>query len=175
MCIRSVWLSALCSYLLITAPVYAENKEAKAAETGSKVSRIVQRKDNVVCLMPDKFHRILDGSFWHLTKLQTETPPLSLDITLSFHNGTASGYAGCNSYAASFVSPTETLFGIRDLEKTNRQCATEVCPAFESGATWEEKYLALLPKMTKMEKSAQQLVLKDEDERSILVFEALKP
>ena len=55
------------------------------------------------------------------------------------------------------------------------KCAKEVCPAFESGATWEEKYLALLPKMTKMEKTAQQLVLKDEDDKSSLVFEALKP
>ena len=171
----SLWLTVLCSYLLITTPVFAENKDTKMTETGSKVSRITQRKDNVVCLMPDKFHRILDGSFWHLTKLQTETPPLSLDITLSFHNGTASGYAGCNSYAASFVSPTETLFGIRDLETTKRKCAKEVCPAFESGATWEEKYLALLPNMTKMEKTAQQLVLKDEDDKSSLVFEALKP
>ena len=170
----SLWLTVLCSYLLITTPVFAENKDTTMTETGSKVSRITQRKDNVVCLMPDKFHRILDGSFWHLTKLQTETPPLSLDITLSFHNGTASGYAGCNSYAASFVSPTETLFGIRDLETTKRKCEQAVCPTFIDGGNWEEKYLALLPKAVKVERSDTELKLFDQEGKLMLTFHALK-
>lgn len=131
-------------------------------------------RDGVVCLLPERFHRNLDGSFWLLTKLNDETPPEKLDITITFHNGTVSGYAGCNSYVGTFVNPTDSLFGVKDLQTTERKCEEAVCPTFVDGGNWEEKYLTALPKMAKVEKTDSELKLLDAEGKVVMVFKGLK-
>lgn len=131
-------------------------------------------QDGVVCLLPDLYHRNLDGSFWRLTLLGEETPPEKLDITIGFHNGTVSGYSGCNSYVGTFVNPNDTLFGVKGIETTGRKCEEEVCPTFVNGGSWEEKYLKALAAMAKVEKTATELRLFDSDGKRVMTFAVLK-
>lgn len=131
-------------------------------------------RDGVVCLLPERFHRNLDGSFWLLTRVNDETPPEKLDITMTFHNGTVSGYAGCNSYVGTFVNPTDSLFGVKDLQTTERKCEEAVCPTFVDGGNWEGKFLKALPAMVKVEKTDSELKLMDADSKVVMVFKGLK-
>lgn len=148
------------------------NQQSSMAAALHEAPSAVQ--DGVVCLLPEKFHRNLDSTFWRLEKLNDEVPPENLDITMTFHNGTIAGYSGCNSYAGTFVNPTDTLFGIKDLETTKRKCEQAVCPTFIDGGNWEEKYLALLPKAVKVERSDTELKLFDQEGKLMLTFHALK-
>ncbi|MEZ5452164.1 MAG: META domain-containing protein [Thiothrix sp.] len=131
-------------------------------------------QDGVVCLLPERYHRNLDGSFWRLTSMNDEAPPEKLDITIGFHNGTVAGYSGCNSYTGTFVNPTDTLFGVKGLETTGRKCEEAICPSFEIGGNWEEKYLEALPKIVKVEKTDAELKLFDGEGRQVMGFAALK-
>ncbi|MBU0656272.1 MAG: META domain-containing protein [Gammaproteobacteria bacterium] len=131
-------------------------------------------QDGVVCLLPDVYHRQLDGSFWRLTRLNDETPPAKLDITIGFHNGTVAGYSGCNSYVGTFVNPRETLFGVKGISTTDRKCEAAVCPSFEEGGNWEEKYLGALKAMAKVEKTDAEMKLFDGEGKLVMTFAALK-
>lgn len=174
----SGFLASACLFalgLLTNVPVsYAQDTTTQTGMAAEVAHAPEAIKEGVVCLLPDRFHRNLDGTFWHLDKLQNEVPPANLDITLTFHNGTVAGYAGCNSYAGTFVNPTDTLFGIKNLEATKRKCEQAVCPTFAEGGTWEEKYLALLPKTAKVERTSTELKLFDTEGKQILGFKALK-
>lgn len=156
----------------------AEENTSKTEDAAEPVEKLPPIPDamqgGVVCLLPDMYHRNLDGSFWRLTKLNDETPPEKLDITMSFHNGTVSGYSGCNSYVGTFVNPKETLFGIQQLETTGRKCEAEVCPSFAEGGNWEEKYLDALKQMAKVEKSETELKLFDGEGRLMMTFAVMK-
>lgn len=161
-------------FISIGSNVKAEDANTQIGMSATAAQAPEAIKEGVVCLLPDRFHRNLDGTFWHLVKLQNETPPANLDITLTFHNGTVAGYAGCNSYAGTFVNPTDTLFGIKNLEATKRKCEQAVCPTFAEGGTWEEKYLAILPKAAKVERTPGELKLFDTEGKQVLSFAALK-
>ncbi len=156
----------------------AEENAAKTEEAAESVEKLPPipdaMQDGVVCLLPDIYHRNLDGSFWRLTQLNDETPPEKLDITLGFHNGTVSGYSGCNSYVGTFVNPKETLFGIQQLETTGRKCEAEVCPSFAEGGNWEDKYLGALKQMAKVEKSDTELKLFDGEGKPVMTFAVMK-
>lgn len=150
-------------------------KEEAAVEPVEKLPPIPDAmQDGVVCLLPDMYHRNLDGTIWRLTSLNEETPPDKLEITIGFHNGTVSGYAGCNSYVGTFVNPKEILFGVKGISTTNRKCETAVCPSFEAGGTWEEKYLGALKDMAKVEKTDAEMKLFDGEGKLVMTFAALK-
>ena len=128
----------------------------------------------VVCLLPKKYHERLDGTSWLLQEMSGKTPPEALEITLGFHNGSASGYAGCNSYVATFINPNDILFGIRDLETTQRKCEKELCPSFGDSANWEEEYLDSLSRLAKIERTDTEMKLLDAESNTLLVFRQLK-
>lgn len=162
---KKQWLAGV--LVLASGCLYAEE-----AEKMPPIPDAIQ--DGVVCLLPEIYHRNLNGSFWRLSSLNGEVPPEKLHITIGFHNGTAAGYSGCNSYTAIFVNPKDTLFGIKNIETTGRVCEEAVCPTFVDGGNWEEKYLAALPGMARVEKTETEMTLSDVDGKVVMLFQALK-
>ncbi|MEB4589407.1 META domain-containing protein [Candidatus Thiothrix sp. Deng01] len=155
--------------------VQAEGAAGAKAAPEAKLPPIPDAvQEGVVCLLPERYHRNLDGSFWRLVKLNDEAPPEKLDITIGFHNGTVAGYSGCNSYTGTFVNPTDTLFGVKGIETTKRKCEEAVCPSFVAGGNWEDKYLAALPGVEKLEKTDAELKLFDGAGKLVMTFAALK-
>jgi heat shock protein HslJ len=65
----------------------------------------------------------LDGTSWHLVELNGAPPLAGTDITLTFSDGKAGGYAGCNTYAGPSApnpaaTPPAVVFTL-----TKRACA----------------------------------------------------
>ncbi|MBJ6610999.1 MAG: META domain-containing protein [Candidatus Thiothrix moscowensis] len=174
----TVFVSASVLWLVMGSgiAVHAEDKAEKeaAAPAAALPATPDAVRDGVVCLLPELYHRNLNSTFWLLTRLNDEVPPEKLAITMTFHNGTVSGYSGCNSYAGTFVNPNDTLFGVKDIETTQRKCEEAVCPTFVDGGNWEEKYLAALPNMAKLDKSDNELKLFDGEGKLVMVFRSLK-
>ena len=97
----------------------------------------------------------LDGRAWSLVALGDASPPAGAGgrpatIQFDLDNGRAAGFAGCNRYSASFTVEGDRLtFGP----------AISTKMACEDGDALERGYLAVLPQVTRYERSDSTLSL----------------
>jgi heat shock protein HslJ len=83
----------------------------------------VTRIPPATAVPPTPTPALLNGTEWKLTDLNGRPPLANSQITLTFANGTASGFAGCNSYGGPVNAPGDGTFTMTEIEMTAAECA----------------------------------------------------
>jgi heat shock protein HslJ len=102
----------------------------------------------------------LEGE-WVVSKVEGGPGDAGAPITLSLKaNGEFAGSAGCNRYFGKF-SPAEGKLVTGPMGATRMACEGSLM-------TMEDRYLALLSRVTRIDKAGERLLLKDQDTQVLL-------
>lgn len=108
----------------------------------------------------------IQGTRWSLLEIDGRKIVPWSHVSLDFDKGTASGSGGCNHYGVDYIvaQPGKISFGF--------MCITAMNCLFPLGVTAQEKrYIEALRESVKYKVSAGGLILYDNDNRELLVFE----
>jgi heat shock protein HslJ len=106
----------------------------------------------------------LEGSEWILGSLDGQTPLGGTQISLAFEEGTAGGFAGCNSYGGAYGVDGEAL-SILDIAITAQACLEP-----EGVMAQESVYLAALLEVVSFRVADERLELSDAAGATRLIY-----
>lgn len=109
---------------------------------------------------------VLAGTEWVLISLQGEDPIAGRDVTLRFEDATLEGYAGCNTYRASYDASEDSL-SVGVVEATEMGCM-EPAGILDQ----EQAYFGLVASAAGYRVDGDRLEIYDEAGEAILVLVA---
>ena len=107
----------------------------------------------------------LDGSEWSLVKLQGANLLPGTNITVSFAEGNAGGFAGCNSYGGPYEAAGDGALSVSMLSATLMACLEP-----EGVMEQESAYLAALQEAAAYRVTGGRLEIEDGGGKVLLVF-----
>lgn len=111
---------------------------------------------------------LLDGTEWELVELNGRFPIPNSRTTLSFNDGNAGGFAGCNDYGASYTVEDDDALAFGEGAKNEQGCIEP-----EGILGQEEEFVAMLIQMTTFTMQGEQLLLTSADGKMSLLFQPI--
>ena len=107
----------------------------------------------------------LEGTKWELAKINDRSLIPNSRITLTFNNGNAGGYAGCNNYGGTYIITTDNTLTMPEVANTEAFCGEP-----DGVMAQEEVYLAALWQADHFTLSDKQLEIVTSDGATTLTF-----
>jgi heat shock protein HslJ len=145
------WVGMVLGLALVLALVLAACGETEQA---------VPEASAVPAVQPD-----LDGSEWNLVELRGAALLPGTNITVSFAEGNAGGFAGCNAYGGAYEAAGDGALSISTLQRTLMACLEP-----EGVMEQEDAYLAALPEAVSYRVAGDRLEIEDGAGELLLVF-----
>ncbi len=108
---------------------------------------------------------LLAGTEWLLVEMNSRSPLANSQITLTFANGTAGGFGGCNSYGGPVNAPGDGTFVMTEIEMTAVDCAGP-----EGVMAQEATFVGMLAQITSYRVQDDQLEMANAAGETTLVF-----
>jgi heat shock protein HslJ len=112
----------------------------------------------------------LDGTAWELIEINGRPPLPNSRTTLTFENGNAGGYAGCNNYGGAYTANADN----DTIDMSEGAINEALCLDPEGIMEQESAFIAALVKMTNYTMMDEQLVLKTAVNEPALIFAPLQ-
>ena len=125
----------------------------------------VTRIPAATAVPPTPTPALLAGTEWKLTEMNGRSPLASSQITLIFANGTAGGFAGCNSYGGPINAPGDGTFAMTEIALTSADCAGP-----EGVMVQEAAFVEMLAQITSYHLRDDQLEMANAAGETTLVF-----